>query len=169
MRDFSPLANLFQLHYAQIRALIATKFARAPLEADDIVQDAFHNLARANNIHELANPQAYLYKTAYNLALNRLRQHKNQLNENPAGHSQLATEDELTPLRSILAQEELEQLAEALNQLPEKYRQTFILSRVHDKSYKEISQELNIAESTVEKHIIKVLKCLREHLHEVTE
>jgi RNA polymerase sigma factor (sigma-70 family) len=169
MRDLSPLANLFHLHYAQIRALIAAKFARAPLEADDIVQDAFHNLARANNIHELANPQAYLYKTAFNLALNRLRQHKIQQAENQPGLSHLETEDELTPLRGILAQEELTQLADALNQLPEKYRQTFILSRVYDKTYKEISAELNIAESTVEKHIIKVLKCLREHLYEVTE
>jgi RNA polymerase sigma factor (sigma-70 family) len=169
MRDYSPLATLFQLHYAQIRALIAAKFARAPIEADDIVQDAFHNIARANIAHELANPKAYLYKTAYNLALNRLRQHKNHSMVNLTAPTHQDCEDELTPLRSILAQEELTRLSAALNQLPEKYRQTFLLSRIHLKSYRQISEELNIAESTVEKHIIKVLKCLREQLYEVAE
>jgi RNA polymerase sigma factor (sigma-70 family) len=167
MREANPLALLFQLHYADIRAQIAAKFRRAPQDAEDIVQDAFHNILRANNIEQLENPKAYLYKTASNLALNRLRKHRqsrqatlnDEVQHTEAHHN-------ISPERHFLAQHELTRLQAALNQMPEKYRRTFLLSRMQNKTYKEISEQLNIAESTVEKHIIKVLKCLREHLHE---
>lgn len=169
MRDASPLALLFQLHYADIRASIAARFSRVPQEAEDIVQDAFHNVLRANNVEQLENPKAYLYKTAHNLALNRLRNQRQNPSSCLDGTAPSEAVDELSPQRKVFAQDELEQLAKALNQLPEKYRHTFLLSRMQGMTYKEISEQLNIAESTVEKHIIKVLKCLREHLYEGAE
>lgn len=170
MSEANPLTLLFQNHYADIRALIAAKFHRAPHDADDIVQDAFHNILRANNIEHLDNPRAYLYKTASNLALNRLRKQRQcpqTFSLDDIKESEVA--NELSPQRHHLAHNDLQRLQCALNQLPEKCRRTFLLSRMHDKTYREISEQLNIAESTVEKHIIKVLKCLREHLHEACE
>ncbi|HMW48289.1 MAG TPA: sigma-70 family RNA polymerase sigma factor [Cellvibrionaceae bacterium] len=167
MRHAHPLALLFQLHYADIRAQIAAKFRRPPQETEDIVQDAFHNILRANNLEALENPKAYLYKTASNLALNRLRQHRLNAQAIDTQEAPMhAEQDEISPERQVLAQQDLARLYTALNSIPEKYRRTFLLSRMHNKTYKEISEQLNIAESTVEKHIIKVLKCLREHLQE---
>lgn len=167
MRQAHPLALLFQLHYADIRAQIAAKFRRAPQEAEDIVQDAFHNILRADNFEGLDNPKAYLYKTASNLALNRLRQHRQHTYKTDSDEAlEAAVQDEISPERQLLGEQELARLNSALGKLPEKYRRTFLLSRMQNKTYKEISEQLNIAESTVEKHIIKVLKCLRDHLHE---
>lgn len=167
MRQAHPLALLFQLHYADIRAQIAAKFRRAPQDAEDIVQEAFHNILRADNLEALDNPKAYLYKTATNLALNRLRKYRQNPPVSCADDPHWQAEpDEISPERQVLAQQDLARLSAALNTLPEKYRRTFLLSRMHNKTYKEISEQLNIAESTVEKHIIKVLKCLRDHLHE---
>ncbi|MEY4590423.1 MAG: hypothetical protein RL497_2499 [Pseudomonadota bacterium] len=170
MPEANPFLLLFQTHYADIRALIAAKFHRAPQEAEDIVQDAFHNILRANNIDQLKNPKAYLYKTANNLALNRLRQQRQEpsmISLDEVKDSETA--DVISPERRVFAQQNLVRLEAALNQLPEKYRRTFLLSRIQEKTYREISEQLNITESTVEKHIIKVLKCLREHLPEVCE
>lgn len=167
MRQAHPLALLFQLHYADIRAQIAAKFRRAPQDAEDIVQEAFHNILRADNLEGLDNPKAYLYKTASNLALNRLRKHRQGTQATGAQESAWqAEQDEISPERELLAQQDLARLYTVLSTIPEKYRRTFLLSRMHNKTYKEISQQLNIAESTVEKHIIKVLKCLRDHLYE---
>lgn len=167
MRQAHPLALLFQLHYADIRAQIAAKFRRAPQDADDIVQEAFHNILRADNLETLDNPKAYLYKTASNLALNRLRKHRQGAHEASCPNESMHTEqDDISPERQVLAQQDLSRLNAALNTIPEKYRRTFLLSRMHNKTYKEISEQLNIAESTVEKHIIKVLKSLRDALQE---
>jgi RNA polymerase sigma-70 factor (ECF subfamily) len=51
-----------------------------------------------------------------------------------------------------------------LQQLPEKCRQAFYLSRNENMSNKEIAEEMNISVSTVEKHIGKALRVLRENL-----
>ncbi len=52
----------------------------------------------------------------------------------------------------------------SINLLPEKCRQAFLLSRSEDLSYKDISGQLNISVSTVEKHISKALKFLKTNL-----
>ncbi len=159
------LNSLFDKHQLDLRRLIVQKFRKSHHEAEDIVQDAFHNILRANNIETLENPKAYLYQTASNLALNRIRK-KRQRTQYLAGlnHDEPEELDQRTPERSVSAHQDLKKLERSLELLPEKYRRTFLLSRVQDKTYTEISVMLNISESTVEKHIIKVLKHLRDHL-----
>jgi RNA polymerase sigma factor (sigma-70 family) len=160
------LVALFEKHQADLRRSIAARFGKIRHEAEDIVQDAFHNLLRAQNLEELENPRAYLYQTAANLALNRIRKHRhhNQYLEQQGVVIEEDEMDDLGPERQVMARRDLASLEQALMKLPEKYRRTFLLSRMQDKSYKEISQLLGMPESTVEKHIIKVLKHLREHL-----
>ena len=52
----------------------------------------------------------------------------------------------------------------AVRRLPDTSRQIFILSRVHNKTYREIAQELGISIKTVEFHISKALRTLRDDL-----
>jgi len=161
------LSVLFEKHQSDLRRLIARKFKKNQHDAEDIVQDAFHNILRADNLETLENPKAYLYQTASNLALNRIR--KQRLHQQYLAGMQMDANseiDEVSPERRVLAGRDLQRLEQALEQLPHKYRHTFLLSRVQDKSYREISEQLNISESTVEKHIIKVLKYLRDQLSE---
>ena len=156
------LSTLFEKHQPELLRLIAHKFNKSKHEAEDIVQDAFHNILRAENIESLENPKAYLYQTASNLALNRIRKQKHH--NNYLAEQDVDANDERTPERYVVARSDLKRLEQALVQHPEKYRRTFLLSRVQEKTYKEISEMLNISESTVEKHIIKTLKYLRDHL-----
>ncbi len=158
------LVSLFATHQSDLRRLIAHRFKKTQHDAEDIVQDAFHNILRAENIDELENPKAYLYQTAANLALNRIRKQKNH-NQYVASQDADITYD-LCPERAVSAGRDLARVERSLTQLPAKYRRTFLLSRVHEKSYREISELLGIPESTVEKHIIKTLKYLRETLAE---
>ncbi|ANI89647.1 hypothetical protein A9P82_10320 [Arachidicoccus ginsenosidimutans] len=68
--------------------------------------------------------------------------------------------------RNIYANDyETKELNEYVNSviysLPEKCKEVFLLSREKDYSYKDISRELKISVSTVEKHIIKALKIIK--------
>ena len=64
-----------------------------------------------------------------------------------------------------LAFDELkEELAKYVGQLPEKCRLIFQLSRNEGYSQKQIAQELNISEKTVEAHLAKAFKVLRSKL-----
>lgn len=158
------LVVLFESHQSDLRRLIAHKFKKTYHDAEDIIQDAFHNILHVENPEAIENPKAYLYQTAANLELNRIRKQQHH-------YRYIAAQDEdarydLCPERSVSACKDLERVEQALSSLPEKYRRTFLLSRVQEKSYREISELLNIPESTVEKHMIKVLKYLRAVLME---
>jgi RNA polymerase sigma-70 factor (ECF subfamily) len=68
--------------------------------------------------------------------------------------------DYISPERRTSAHQELRRLAEAIDQLPPKCRETVWLRRVDDLSQKEVAAKLGIAQKTVEKHVMKAMKLL---------
>ena len=56
------------------------------------------------------------------------------------------------------------QINDAIDELPGKCREVFILSYQHDKKNKEIAEQLGISIRTVEVHLYKAIKALRERL-----
>lgn len=154
------IKSLFLSYSSDLRSFVAGKFGDIH-EADDIVQDAFRNMLRMETPEDIEDPRAYLYKTARNLALNRIRKQKHH-----EAYVAIQEQDEqaLSPERSVSAIEELEILQKAVVKLPPKCQKAFLLSRVKSKTYAEISQEIGVSVSTVEKYIITALEFLREQL-----
>lgn len=64
----------------------------------------------------------------------------------------------------IIASQLGEYIQELIDTLPAKQKEVFNLSRTHHLSYKEISIRLNISEKTVEHHIYRTTKFLKENL-----
>jgi RNA polymerase sigma-70 factor (ECF subfamily) len=60
--------------------------------------------------------------------------------------------------------EELELIESSMNTLPEKSRTILYLSRIEGLTHKEISEILNVSQSTIEKHIIRALTHCRDNL-----
>jgi RNA polymerase sigma factor (sigma-70 family) len=148
----------FRKYYVELCRYVQQKFSRAG-EADDIVQDAFQNILHAGNIDTLNNPRAYLYRTAKNIALNRLRQknYQSEIFVEMDDHEIVGAPMD----RQIIAERDIGRVKRALQKLPEKDRTTFLLNRIEGKSYKEISEELGITVSSVEKRMMKVLTAIR--------
>ncbi|MFL0803226.1 MAG: sigma-70 family RNA polymerase sigma factor [Agarilytica sp.] len=154
------IRSLFISYASDLRGFIAVKFGD-PSNAEDIVQDAFQNLMGMDAPETIEDPKAYLYKAARNLALNRIRKQKHH---ESYISSQDHNEQYLPPERSVHATIDLEKTQAGIDKLPPKYQKAFLMSRVHAKTYNEISAELGVSVSTVEKYIITTLKFLREQL-----
>lgn len=165
MNKRTPLHSLFERYQKDLQRFVAHKFG-AHHDAEDIVQDAFHNVLRGVDMSQLDNPKAYLYQTASNLALNRIRKQQNHTRYLAVADIPDEADDAEAPHRAYSSQRDLEKLRRALNGLSPKYRRTFLLSRLEDKTYREISDELGIPVSTVEKHMIKALQFLRDTFRE---
>jgi RNA polymerase sigma-70 factor (ECF subfamily) len=60
------------------------------------------------------------------------------------------------------------QINAAINTLPEKCREIFVMSRFSDMKYKEIASKLNISPKTVERQVGIALEKLRQTLKHVT-
>lgn len=161
MKDRPKIKNIFTDYATELTRYITRKFGDAD-NAEDIVQDAFHNFLRMDAPESIENPRAYLYQAAHNLALNRIR--KQRHHEGYIASQALDDSDNLSPERHISGQKDLEALQEKLKELPENCRKAFIMSRIYAKSYLEISQELGVSVSSVEKYLIKALRFIRENI-----
>lgn len=160
----SLVQTLFQRYSTDLKRYVAHKFGD-PHDAEDIVQDAFHNLLRTTETEKLENPRAYLYQTAHNLALNRLRKQGHHDSYAAMDHTE---EDERSPARAVEAQSDLEMVEKHLSTLPEKCQKAFILHRVKGSSYQEIAEELEVSLSSVEKYLMRAMRFLRENFDENT-
>jgi RNA polymerase sigma-70 factor (ECF subfamily) len=67
-------------------------------------------------------------------------------------------------VQQVMARQEYEQLEQAIAQLPEGCRTVLLLRKVEQLSHREISAELGIAISTVEKQHARALRLLRTAL-----
>lgn len=155
--------SAFREHYEPL-----TRYAHSILknqeEAEDAVQRLFVKFWEKRFELQVENVRAYLYRATYNTCLNQVKQNKNALNHLPEGSVQVQASEEASD--QILGVELQERIEDAMQVLPEKCREVFRLSRFEEKSYKEISEELNISVKTVENHIGKALRIMRSELSE---
>lgn len=56
----------------------------------------------------------------------------------------------------------LEKIRIEIEKLPPKCQEVFVMSKIKGMKYKEISEELNISTKTIENHMTKALKSIRE-------
>ena len=138
-------------------------FSRNSDIAEDIVQEILLNLwknRKTINIH--TSIKSYLYKSVYYTYIDhyRKKQHENKQLE----------AIRFNTIQSILDAEEpsiegkLTRLRLAIDVLPPKGKEVFVLSKIQGYKYKEIAKMLNISISTVETHMGKSLKFLRSKL-----
>ncbi|TQV84005.1 sigma-70 family RNA polymerase sigma factor [Exilibacterium tricleocarpae] len=159
------LQSMFREHNTSLLRFLTAKLAD-PHEAEDIAQDAYHNMLRVKQPEQLENARAYLFQTAANLALNRLRKQRRQGSCERTLHAEAGLHNTATTPsteRTVCAQYELEAVLAAVDTLPEQCRRAFMLSRAQGSSYREISVELGVSISTVEKYLIRALEHLRTH------
>ena len=126
----------------------------------DIIQDVFVNIyLRKEKIGEQINITGYLYNAVRYKVSNVLRD-RNKMQVSSADTEKL--EDiYYEEVYSAEENENYHQLENNIGSLPEKCRKAFILNYVDELSYKEIASKMNISIKTVEKHISKALRLLR--------
>ncbi len=127
--------------------------------AQDLTQDVFFDLWRKRGQLQITSSLgAYLRRAAINRTLNYIRDNRLAPSEEPTADLELNVSDVTQELAGIDLQEQIDR---AIDQLPEKCRMVFVLSRYDELSYKEIADQLGIAEKTVENQVVKALKRLR--------
>ena len=159
----SFIENLFLEQRSGLTRFVAGRLSDAN-EAEDIAQDAFHNMLQLQHPEQLENPKAYLYQTAANLALNRIRKQRRQQRcaQSMKVDVEIAESQAVAAMdQQLVNREQLDALMQAVQSLPTKVKTAFMLSRAEDKNYLEISQAMGVSVSSVEKYLMTALKHLR--------
>lgn len=132
-------------------------------DAKEIAEDALLLIWEQRQFLEIQSSLgAYLIKIVYYKAINRIK--RNDL-KNIADTRFYNDMLEIMSDQNFIGFEELTQnVRQAIKNLPETYRQAFIMHRFQNKTYKDIALELGVSPKTVDYRIQQSIKILKETL-----
>lgn len=163
--DVKAFNELFLRYHLQVYRF-AIKILKSEIDAQEIVQEVFIAVWQ-NRFHiKPESFSAYLFGIAKNQVHSLLRKqvYFNQyllfIGKN--------SETGYNPVEEQVDYNEIQKFfAEQIDQLPKRRKEIFCMSRLEQKSYKEIAQKLNISENTVDTQIRHVLNALRKEYFKI--
>lgn len=153
-----------EVHWGTLRCLIARKVGDTGLAAD-ITQEAYSRVGDVCDGAAPANPKAYLFAIASNLVVDHFRSPAVR-GEVPVAPDTLHSVADRAPLQDavLLSREELGVLRAAVEALPPRCREVFLLHKFEQMSYAEIADHLGISRNTVMVHMTRALAHCRDAL-----
>ena len=149
----------FDLYYSRL-CFFADKILHDFDLSRSLVQQVFVDLWIKRSRLQVDSLQSYLYQSVRNASLDVLKHKKTE-------SKYLATleKEEAVQLTDLMEDAELaDRINRAIQNLPEKCREIFILCRFDELKYAELAARLNISVKTVEMQISIALKKLRKEL-----
>ena len=153
---------LYDALFRYVRSLTSTQAV-----ASDITQDVFVSLwaARAR-----LDPSRSLEAYVYRMARNRVYNHQRDRRTHAAKHEEMQALTTLDQQGAPLPDTELhanvleKNIKAWVEDLPDRQREAFVLSRFNGLSHDEIAAVMGVSPRTVNNHIVRALKTLRDHV-----
>ncbi len=165
--DEAAFETLFRT-YAKPLSGFAYSYVGSMAAAQEIVQELFCRIwERRDTLEMPRSVYAYLFSATRNRAINHLR---NRRVQNAFLHRTLDAELRREAHPSAPQEQELDAqaladaLARALEELPERCREVFTLTRDQQLTYAQVAETLHISPKTVEIHMGRALALLRQKL-----
>jgi RNA polymerase sigma factor (sigma-70 family) len=166
-RDFQ---NLFADLQPQLRRFLVARFGNEA-DADDVMQETFIKFHQVSQTEKIENAKALVFSIARNLSVDMIRRNtRAKARDSAYGglSTEAAGEDFIDPQpdaeRTLSSRQEINRVLDALEDLTPKVRQAFVLHKIDGHPYADVARLMGLSKSTVEKHMIKALRCLAEVL-----
>ncbi len=160
--DSEAFASLYQSHWQQVFRF-SRLYLRSDDDAEDVVQEVFIRLWQIHErIHPDDNFSGLLFIITRNLIFNRFRRQIDPLGFKVSVLAALEASDDIES--EISARDLSEYIDRLVDLMPARQRQGFNMSRREHKSYREIAEELDLSQKTVEAHMREALRFLRDNL-----
>lgn len=161
--DITAFEMLFRTYYQPL-CNYAFTFVQDHDEAEEIVQSTFLQVWEKKHVLEIrTGVKPYLYAMVRNACLNVIK-HEKVKQQHIAVQMATGERSVESVSRSVMASELEAKIYNAMEALPEQCRLVFKLSRFEELKYAEIAQQLDISVKTVENHMGKALRIMREQL-----
>lgn len=161
-------ADLESIYLGMRRSLMATalRVVRDPQIAEDLAQESYLRVRRAMEKGSVEHVEAFLHRTAHNLALDYLRKNRTRGHVetvDAADPSALDVADATPSAEERMIQaDRLRHVEDLLTQLPDRARRVWLLSRVEGWSYPRIAEHLGVSPNTVFNDVKLVMGSLRD-------
>ena len=169
MADPPPLIAAYLRKRADLVRFFTVRMRSATL-AEDLVQDLFLKLSGMTVPEDLQSPDAFLYRVATNLMLDRAKQQHRQAardgswNRETVGDAPEPASFEPPADDALASRQELQRLREGVERLPPQVAAAFRLHKFEGLSHSEVAARLGVSRSSVEKYIMTALRTLMAEL-----
>ena len=162
--------KLVESYSGQVYALF-TRFLGAVPEREDMVQEVFLRVLRARERYTpTARFSTYLYRVAFNLAVNHTERDKgsrsleegSDTDEGSTAESAVSLDGD--PIRHMETVDVVHAVRQAIAGLPESQRMALILAKYEEQSFAEIALVLGSSEKAVKSLVHRARENLRERL-----
>lgn len=139
------------------------KFTKSEDDAAEILQETFMRIwNNRKTLDPLKSFRSYLFRIASNLVYDyfRAKALKKKIHAVLTDQNPVTVEEE----EIIFKKEDSRLINEAIRSLSPKRRKIFWLIKIEGHSYSEVSQLLNISSSTINDHVVKATKLIRDKL-----
>ncbi|PLW70798.1 RNA polymerase sigma factor [Pseudohalioglobus lutimaris] len=164
------IAQLVAEHGVLLERYLARKLD-SPEDAAELAQEAYMRLHRLEQPENLDNARAFLFQVATNLAVDQLRRRqlhfrflKSEKSQSVDGEPADPNAAGASPEQILGAREKLATIHSALEELPFKAKQAFLLHRQSGMPYSAIAEQMQVSVSSVEKYILQALRHCRKRL-----
>lgn len=152
------ITRLFSEHNESLVRFLSVRL-HSVQEAKEVAQEAYVRLLSLDDSGAVSFLRAFLFKTALNLAVDRLRSRNRQRQAMDAGWC-----DELreapTPDHEAAQAEEAEIVRRLIEELPPKCRRAFLLNRIDGEDFPQIAKQMELSERMVRHYVLRaVLYC----------
>jgi RNA polymerase sigma-70 factor (ECF subfamily) len=152
------IARLFSEHNESLVRFLAARL-RSVHEAREVAQEAYVRLLSLDDSGAVSFLRAFLFRTAANLAVDRLRSRDRRRQALDAGLCDDSREA-ATPDRELASAQEVEIVRRLIGELPPKCRRAFLLNRIHGLEFAQIAQQMELSERMVRHYVLRaVLYC----------
>jgi RNA polymerase sigma-70 factor (ECF subfamily) len=166
----SHYRHLVLKYWKVVNVIVSSRLGDAR-EAEDVAQEAF--LRAFTSLGSLSRPDAFvgwLLRIARNLATDRLRKRRTVVSMETLGDGMDGSEPlarrsrEPDPSSSLETAEEIRLVLDALQTLPDPYREVVVLKYLESLDGKSMARALGEPEGTVRNRLFRALEMLRERV-----
>lgn len=151
----SALAALQELlidRYGDLKVRLARRLGSQEW-AEEALQDTYLRLEGAEFAGAVRNPTAYLFRTAFNIALNRVRADRRRLSAMEVEGLLHIADEAPDALQVFESRADMQRLSRIIANLPERQRAILLASRVEGASRQQIAERFGISVGMVDKEL----------------
>jgi RNA polymerase sigma factor (sigma-70 family) len=133
-------------------------------QAADFTQEVLLRVVRASQTESIERADSFVFKVAMNVLRDSHRRTRRDgdavmvpLDDVPADDFSPQLVEDVSPERLLVARDSLAEALRVLDELGERTRNIFVLFRLENMKQRDIAAYYGIAQSTVEKHVVKAV------------
>tara|TARA_B100001939_G_scaffold318727_1_gene306361 strand:+ start:12513 stop:13076 length:564 start_codon:yes stop_codon:yes gene_type:complete len=160
------IQKLYEEHNDSLVRFLCVKLGSRQ-EAMDIAQEAYVKVLGLDNPDVINHLRAYLFRTARNLAINRIQERNRKGEDQTQDVTRLPLEAPGSDVaKTVEARQKIDFLERVIQELPPKCRLAFVLYKFDALEYREIARRMGLSESMIRKYVLQAVRYCAERLKE---